>query len=301
MKKRYFLALLFWPFLLAAQVEPALKPLDAEESIPEKPVSLLAETDSLFIEIVRQQRYLLHPLQQGQTLYAVKQFYGIELSDLYYFNKALEYKGPRPGMLLKIPTSVEIFIRDHHQAWPRENYVPLFYRVKAKETLYSIAKEYFVMPVASLKLYNRLSSEALNVGQVLLVGWFDRSGVPDALKHHTGLTGALAKANARLRMRYQADIQEGKKEKEQEGIAFWQRGSDVGPTSSLYVMHREAKVGSIIRVENPMTRRVLHAKVIGKTPINSETVNTVVVLSATVARALGGLDNKFFVRIHYLE
>lgn len=300
MKKIVLLLSLLSPLVLWSQTNPGLQPLDAGQPQEQAP-SLLAQTDSLFVEVVRQQCYLLHPLQQGQTLYSIKQFYGIELSDLYYFNNNLEYYGPRPGMRLKIPTAVEIFVRDHHQSWPRENFVPLYYRVKPGETLYSIAKEHFRMPVASIKLYNRLSSEALRVGQILLVGWFSREGVSEAQKHLTGLTGALAKVNSRLRMQYQAALKKaGAKEREQEGIAFWQRSSDVGPTSNLYVMHREAKVGSIIRIENPMTRRILHAKVIGGIPVNSDTNDAVVVLSATVARALGGLDSKFFVRVHYL-
>ena len=51
-----------------------------------QPTWEMGSGDSLFIEVSNGQKYLLHTIRAGQTLYSIKKFYAIDLSDIYYSN-----------------------------------------------------------------------------------------------------------------------------------------------------------------------------------------------------------------------
>jgi len=92
------------------------------------------------------------------------------------------------------------------------------------------------------------------------------------------------------------DIEEIKKEK---GIAYWEKTNYA--QTDLVVMHPTAKVNSKISLYNPMMKRKVEAKVVGEMPEESYSDDVSVVISPSVANALGALDRRFLVEITYVE
>lgn len=260
-----------------------------------------SENDSIFVSIEGHQLYLYHTVKKGHTLYSIKRFYGLAFNDLYKCNPQIEEKGLRLHQTLKIPITGRAIKRSQGMGFIDTNFVKVYYRVKPKETFYGISKTSFNIPLEVLQKRNKLKDISLKVGQVLHIGWIAKSGIPDTLHRYTGLTGVLGEENDKLRKKYESDLMAGKEEVEQEGKACWPKNQGLGQDNTLYVLHSTVPVGSILRVENPMTERVLYARVIGKVPDTPFARGSIVMLSPTVAYALGILDATVYVKVYYLQ
>jgi len=66
-----------------------------------------------------------------------------------------------------------------------------------------------------------------------------------------------------------------------------------------YAMHRYAPIGTIIRVVNPMNKRVVYCKVIGKLPDTGNNEGIVIKLSQNATKQLKAIDAVFLVRMDY--
>lgn len=258
-------------------------------------------SDSLFVLVENGQKYIIHTVQKGQTVYSLKKFYGIDFSDIYYSNPNLEVKGMKIGQQVRIPIVDQAIKFFQNSNFVDSAYVPIFYKVKASETLFRVSKIHFKIPVSLVKARNGLVSDGLSTGQILHIGWLDKRGLPDTLTKYTGLPAALEADNRIHQYRYEAKLANGMKEQSMAGIACWDKSMKLSATNKLYVMSSLAPTGSVVRVENSMTNRFLYAKVVAPKPDNSFTQNAIIMLTPTVANALGGLDSKFYVKVLYCE
>lgn len=257
--------------------------------------------DSLFVEVSNGQKYLLHTIRTGQTLYSIKKFYGIDLSDIYYSNPNISNTNDlKVGEQLRIPVLSKAIKRFQETNFDPNAYIPIFYKVRPSETMYRISKVYFRLPSEILMSRNQLLSENLSKDQILHVGWIDKNGIPDSLKNFTGLPGILGEESQKNKYRYEA-VFNGKNEKTLQGTACWDKAMELLDKNKLYVMCSYVPKNGIVRIENPMTNRQLYAKVVAAKPENSFTQKSIIVLTPTVAQALGGLDARFYVKIHYCK
>ncbi len=256
--------------------------------------------DSLFVEVINGQRYLRHRLKKGQTLYAICTFYSVKISELYFNNPSLEVNDLKIGQIIRVPMLRAALLIDQDATQNPSNYLPIYYKVKPKETLYRVAKIHFQIPVEELKGRNALSDNALNEGMHLKIAWINARGIPDSLQANQGLSGLLGEESQRNQKLYKASYN-GRNEQLAEGIACWDKQMQLSSKNKLYVMSSIVKKGKYIRIDNPMTKRFLYAKVVANKPQNSFTKDALIVLTPTVAKALGALDARFFVRIFYCE
>ena len=281
MREMLFLALLFLPQMSHADTGDSLNYLTAK--------------DTIFLSVdAFEEKYLEHIIQPKQTLYSLARFYGMSVEELYFYNAGLKDQSVQPGMLIRVPIPNRAIKRYPTQNFTPKEHVPVYYVVKKGDTMYRISKVYFKMPIEDLMERNHLADITLKTGQCLHVGWLNINGVPDSLREFSG--GPLARRNNALRKIYQYEMA-GKKELEQQGVAFWKNHSK--EDSDLYALHRYAPVNSIISVTNPMSKRTVYAKVIGKIPDTAYKDDVVVVLSPLAAKALGAIDPRFFVRVKY--
>lgn len=271
---------------------------DKKIAKPISPRRLLSNTDSLFLKIEHGQKFLMHTVKKGQSAYSIKEYYSISIQDLYHMNPTIQDYGLKIGQRLKIPIISRVLKR--YKPKVDTAFLPVYYKVKPSETLYRIAKVYFGLPIDVIKNRNKLASNTLYKNQVLHVAWFPKTGVPDTLKGITGLTGILGKTSAMHQKRYES-LSLSKGELLQEGVACWLKGTNFSDKASLSVMHNQAPVGSILRIENPMNGRMLYAKVVGTIPETSLAEGSTVMLSPNVAYGLGAIDARFFVRVYYLK
>ncbi len=256
--------------------------------------------DSLYVEVRSGQKYLLHKIRAGQTLYSIKKFYAVDLSDLYYSNPNLEANGLTIGQYLRIPLVNQALRRYQGPNFLESEYIPVYYRVRPSETLYRIARIHFRLPVEVVRDRNQVYSDQLSSNQVLLIGWISRLGIPDSLKMVSGLPGVLGEESQRNKYRYEVRFN-GKNEKMLQGTACWDKAMELSAKNKLYVLCSYVPQGRIVRLENPMTNRQVYAEVVAPKPDISFTQSTVVLVTPTVAKALGGLDARFYVKLYYCE
>ncbi|MFT6705688.1 MAG: hypothetical protein ACJATF_000510, partial [Flavobacteriales bacterium] len=233
--------------------------------------SLIAEVDSLkylnradtiYLRLSDMQEKLIeHRLEGAQTLYALSKYYGMSVNQIFDYNPNLNRNNYGEGVRVNIPVPAISIITHIPADRSLEGYIPVFYRVRKSDTLYKLSKSYFGIPMDTLVSLNNLVDNTLSLGQLLHIGWLSRAGIPKADRRVKG--GLLDKKNMLLAKKYERDA-EWKREFNHKGIAYWQQNGV--KSVDLYAMHREAKIGSIIAVNNPMTKRTVYAKVIARLP-----------------------------------
>ncbi|MGQ0827019.1 MAG: LysM peptidoglycan-binding domain-containing protein, partial [Bacteroidota bacterium] len=112
--------------------------------------------------IIGGQKYHLHTVEKGQTLFAIAKFYGKDVNDVVLENpEAID--GIKPGQVLKIlidkrPATLT--------ATDTSNYI--IHKVEQGQTLYSLSRQYGIS-VEKLKTINPQLKDGLKVGQTLKV------------------------------------------------------------------------------------------------------------------------------------
>jgi LysM repeat protein len=192
------------------------------------------------------------------------------------------------------------------------------YKVSAGETLYAIAKR-FNTTVEDITSLNSLKSTILTPGQIILV----RATPPPAEKpvvttpapvvaapvmQHPVPQPITAKRDSTIVSasdsldstghRILRNNNYGLYEKNEKGVALWIEDADLDPNKKL-ILHRTAPIGTVIKITNPMTNRTTFAKVVGRINDNDSNKDAIVVMTKSVADALGTLDKRFHVNLSY--
>ncbi|MEQ8705880.1 MAG: LysM peptidoglycan-binding domain-containing protein [Phaeodactylibacter sp.] len=258
-------------------------------------LSYLTPKDTIFLSVGQfDEKYFSHYLEPRQTLFSLAKFYGLSLQELYFHNPGLSPQTMRVGMPVRIPIPKRAIERYQEQELIPGRFAPVYYVVRKGDTLYKISKSYFDIPMEEIMMRNGLLDHTLKRNQTLHIGWLSLNGVPDSLRAYAG--GELGKRNAAYRKLYQYDMANDR-EREHQGVAFWPK--DMKGEADLMAMHRKAEIGSVISIYNPMSRRTIYAKVVGRIPDTVYKDDVVVVVSPLVARLLGAIDPRFFVKVKY--
>jgi LysM repeat protein len=279
----------------AAAAKPAAKPqtaAPAKGTANDPSAGLLTFKDSLMLVIQDGKKYIQHPVKAKQTLFSISKFYSLSLEDLYDLNPVLRYEPSlRTGNKLKIPIPNQA-IKRYKKDVPIYKLIPIYYVVQEGDNLFQICKRHFSMPVDSILKRNKMKSPQIKPGQRIHMGWMGREGVLAEWR-----TAKPATESSALKTRFDQDKAKHK-EVEGQGVCFWQKDSK--EKGDLYALHREAAVGTIIAVTNPIYQRTVFAKVIGRIPDGYEK-NLEVILSPEAARKIGAKDPRFFVKVKYLK
>jgi len=113
---------------------------------------------------------LIHTILAKETLYSIARYYRIPLAKLMSVN------GISNGQTISVNSQLRIPILNNHiiKATQRieQDWIPVIYLVKKKETLYTIAKKYFPQQIDALNDRNHISSFIIDEGQKIVVGWW---------------------------------------------------------------------------------------------------------------------------------
>lgn len=257
----------------------------------------LTSKDTIFLSVAWGEKIFEHQIERKQTLFSLAKFYGLGLDELYFYNPELANgKSLTKGQPIRIPIPNRAILRYYPPHFSRLNYVPVYYVVQPGETMYRISKEYFKMPIDTIARRNNIINNQISVGQPLHIGWMSIHGIPDSLRTHGGVMGG---GNSELgRFYHQESL--SKKEISQQGAAQWPKDEKLNTGGGLFALHNQAPLRSVIAVTNPMTRRTMYVRVLGRIPDWYEQ-KVIVVLSPAVAQALGAIDPSFFVQLRYLK
>lgn len=121
-----------------------------------------APTDSLGTEKIDGKLFVVHRVEEKETLYGISRRYGSSINDILEHNPAAD-AGLEIGQILKIPYSGSSPRPPARQAGPGG-----IHKVAEKETLFSISRLYGVS-VDELRAWNKLTSSSLSVGQELFI------------------------------------------------------------------------------------------------------------------------------------
>lgn len=281
MRKTPFFVL-FWLFLSAK--------LYAQE---EHPSPLLTSRDSILLTVEEGKKFIHHPIKPKQTLFSISRYYNIGLDELFENNPAFRNDPTlRIGAKVKIPIPNKAIKRYKSSTFKASENTSIYYVVQQGDNLYQISKRYFEMSIDSVAKRNRLKNNAIKPGQRLHMGWMGTEGI-----HADWRPVRVATESDAFKLAFN-ESKKNKKEVSAQGVCFWPKDSK--EKGALYALHRDAQIGSIISVNNPMGNRTVYAKVIGRIPDGYER-NIEVVLSPEAARKLGARDPRFFVKTKYLK
>ncbi len=122
-----------------------------------------AVKDSIGTKVKDGKRYIVHKVESGETLYGISKKYRVSVTDIKNWNGMEDNN---------IDLNQELLILSKDQS----NVSGKTHKVAAGETLYSISKKYNI-GVQRLKSLNKLASNNLEIGQVLIIS-------PDAAKEN---------------------------------------------------------------------------------------------------------------------
>jgi LysM repeat protein len=117
-----------------------------------------APMDSIGVETVNGKMFVIHKVDEKETLFAISRRYKVSVDAILEFNKEAD-KGLEIGQIIKVPYT------------PKQSIKPgdgIVHTVEAKETMYSISRKYGVT-ADDIKQWNDLSDYTLSIGQSLVI------------------------------------------------------------------------------------------------------------------------------------
>lgn len=120
-----------------------------------------APLDSLRMETINGKQFIIHQIDEKETLYSISRRYNVPITAILEVNPTAD-GGLATGQLLKVPY---VFKGNKAQAQPGGDRI---HKVAPKETLFSISKLYDVS-VDDIKAWNNLKDNSLSTGQSLII------------------------------------------------------------------------------------------------------------------------------------
>ncbi len=265
------------------------------------PVFYFNQNDSVIVNSSpdTEELYWNYILKPKNTLYRLSKMTGVSVADILHTNDHLNKQTLGIGDQIKIPLNPALLVKSTNIDSNRV--LPFYFQVKKGQTLYTIAKKKLHISVLHLLKLNNLQTNHLSPDQLLFIGYLQLSDyqVPKKLAINidstTSDTMAIAVTNPLLSKFESTYIDQ--KIKYQKGIAYWRKSNSNG----LFVLHRTARIGSVMELTNPMFGITLYAKVVGRLPKKAYTNDVLVVISPKIAKKLGALDPRFYIKLRYVE
>ncbi len=243
-----------------------------------------------------------HTVQPGETLYGISRKYGLSVADIKQINK-LSNSGLEVGQSLIVSMdqtppkkATPIVKKKTPDTPPPSSKTVDRHVVSTGETLYGISRKYNI-PVATLKEWNGLSSNNLEIGQILVLSAGQNIG---SEKPKTSVT-----ANHQRPVKVETivvdnsdDNLSGIEQVEEDGFAA--TIDESLSTKKFLCLHRNAPIGTIVKVKNQMNNKIAYVRVVGKLPDTGINKNLLVRISKPAYDHLGGIDTKFPIYTSYI-
>lgn len=127
-----------------------------------------APVDSVGVEEVNGKKFILHQVDEKETLYSLSRRYNVTINQITEHNPSAEF-GLTIGQVIRVPLLQKE--RPERPESPSPSYVSVkenIHIVKPKETVFSISRMYDVS-IEDLKKWNNLTSNMLEIDQRLII------------------------------------------------------------------------------------------------------------------------------------
>ena len=260
-----------------------------------------------------------HKINKGETVYSIAKFFQVNHNDLLIINGLKPNEIISPNTNIQVPINKDVLLKSAYT--PDFKCIPVYYKVKKQETLFKIAQVYFDQSIEALIKRNGLNKLSLDIDQVLLVGWWPVNKAPSpqntitesldtlissentkpnpVLEQSVITSDSLSQIDTLMTSETDTISLESPVIISNRGIAVWERQDP--NTETMIVLHRTAKVGSQIKLQNPVTELITVAQVVGHIPQNVYTDDIDIIISKAVAQKLGALDTRFQIIMTFYE
>lgn len=262
-----------------------------------------------------------HIVTEKETLYSVARLYGISVDDLRQMNK-LTNDALSIGQELIVKRSSTVteqpLVKSNNTA-PQS--LKGVHTVASKETLFSISRQYSVS-VDQLKKWNNLTNNELSLGQTLFVVAPENQGMKTTsttiteqqpIKTTTQPVQTVtpaeqpkettpANTNAQPVISAPVKISEAYKdgkEVREAGLAELIEGTQ--GNRKYLALHRNAPIGTILKVKNQLNDREVFVRVIGQLPDTGGNDKLVIKISKSAYDRLSAIDPKFMVEVTWYK
>lgn len=132
--------------------------------------------------------FYTHVFQKGQTVYSLARTFKTSVREIYALNNLSANSSIDIGQTVKVPFNVASLYTETSSTYNASNkFVPVYYIVQPKETLYGIGKTYFKQDVSTFAKRNKINGTSIAIGQKLLIGWLPLNGEGPVVKVNTTL------------------------------------------------------------------------------------------------------------------
>lgn len=245
----------------------------------------------------------IHKVAEKETLFSISRMYNVTVDEIKQWN-SLADNSLSVGQELVIKKSEITAATTVTPALPQMQSVQSLHTVAAKETLFSISRQYGVS-VQQLKEWNNLTSEELKVGQQLLVAqpiYTDRAAVNVVTEKAPVETPVKEVSAALPDMGKPVIITESVRNSNEiieSGLAELIEGTEAN--RKYLALHRTAPAGTILKVRNEMNGREVFVRVIGKLPDTALTDKLIIRISKSAYDRLGAIDPRFRVEVTFYK
>lgn len=293
--------------------------------------------DSIGFEKVGGKIYVLHKVNQGQTMFAVVRQYGTTIQALRDANPGIS-DAVQLGQTLRVPYTPRVSKKEAKKEEAKKEEVkpaakdakPLpppasttstadakvavapngIHKVEAGQTLYRVAVKYGVL-MADIRKWNNLKDDNLTEGQELIVSEKGAEKtkpvpVPEPKKVVTNVVKDSVRAKAAVAEKVMKPVEEvappkvvtGKR-KSESGLAEVIETDE--STSKFLALHRNAPIGALVEVLNEYNQEKIIVRVIGRIPETSVNDDIIIKLSSRAFEKVSPNSKRFRAVISYLE
>jgi LysM repeat protein len=282
-----------------------------------------ANKDSTGVKNIKGKIFVLHQVEKGQGLYGIAKRYGTTVEKIKEANKDLG-SSLSVGQVIMVPygrkvNTPEVIEHKPAKKTPEKtektkqktekqpedkNGTPIYHVVVKKETLYQIAVNHKIT-IEQIKTWNKIDNGGLKAGQKIIVGYHAKEE-PRAEKKSKSKNDKNSNNKGKVKKTTKPDgdfedntpVNTVKKEIRESGMATWVDDGSI-TTEVHLAMHKNAPVGTLIKVTNPMNGRYKYVKVVANLPQNDENNNILIKIGKNTADELDIRDKAFRVDLSY--
>jgi LysM repeat protein len=235
-------------------------------------------TDSIGVVKKNGNLWIVHKVDKSQGLYAISKKYNVLIDDI---------KKSNTENLDKLKLNQIIYI-----PWIKKSPTAgeFIHEVKKGETLYRISKQYNVK-VEDIEKWNNTLAKNIKKGHRLRI----LQQIPPVNNKKLVIEQNQLKQSV-----LSSDTTGNLEEVNEEGVGSWLNDSLVGNAKSM-ALHKDAPVGTIIKVTSIVNNTTVYVKVVGNLPKSNQKLKPIIQLSKYSAKQLGVNDPSFLVKLTYYK
>jgi hypothetical protein len=245
---------------------------------------------------------------------------GVTIHEIADYQTSIQKKSKIKAGHTAIPVNKGYIISNPNFKKWKHSYVVVRYRVKKGETMYSIARQYFDTSEDNIVAINKKSDYSVKTGEELIMGWLllpeiTSIEVRKAKKEKSGeraneRNNTVKTITPQKEVRQEPPVKQVPEEVlprlkeetfiqiEKNVIGIWDKNGSA--SENYYALFNDVAPGNYIEAYNPMLKRAIKAKVIGRIPAGTYAADIELILNPAAAKELGLLDIRFKALVKYM-